>query len=299
MFTSICSSCSTFIQTHTDQSQNSKFCCKKCQKRAKRTKQHAKEYARERAIQRAVQHTKDISMDDKYGPKVISGWSNYYLSFILPTSWINNDVRCNRCYKRFTSPTVPDYCASCTEYYPVDLTCIKCNKIEHIASRSYKKHNDMCIECFNSSIFEFKCDFCNIVYDDTHNSFNMLNKHVCLICRTNNTYKKQLLLNYDKHHNELIDTILQLHYNIFVEITYKVEHCNAGYCYYHDNYYTKHENDENIIHSRRFPLMKIFDYSNLSNLVSNQDFIDFYSIPDESRCENGCEYLSYTITSVS
>ena len=290
MFTSKCTSCSVVITTNSDQSSNPNFCCKNCLKSSKSSK----------SSNHIKQNTNDISMDVKYGPKVIHGWTNYYLSFILPTSWTYNDVRCNRCHKRFMSHTVSDYCPSCTDYYPVDLTCVKCNKTEHIAPRSYKKHNNMCLTCFNSSIFEFKCDFCNTTYDDTHNSFNMLNKHVCSMCRTNNTYKKQLLLDYDKHHNELIDTILQLHDNTYVDVTYKVEYSNVGHCYYHDNYYTEHENEnnKNITLTRRFPLMKIFDPSDVSNLVSNQDFIGFYTIPNESRCENGCSYLSYTITNV-
>ena len=279
MFTSTCSICSTLIETKKDQTSNPNFRCKTCPKSTIRSKQN----------------THDISMDVKYGSKVIPGWNNYYLSFILPTIWTKNDVRCNRCHKRFLSSTVPDFCPSCTDYYPVDLTCTKCNKIEQVAPRSFKKHDNMCLPCFNSSIYEFKCDFCKIAYNDSHNSFNMLNKHVCPKCRENDTYKKQLLLNYDKNHNELIDSILQLHDNIFVEVTYKVEHYKVGYCYYHDNYYSSNTTDEDITHTQRFPLMKMFDPSDVSNLVSNQDFINFYTIPDESQCDNGCSLLIYTI----
>jgi hypothetical protein len=305
MFTSICSSCSTLIETQTDQSLNPNFRCKNCSKSSKSLKnsKSSKSSKSSKNSNHTNQYINEISMDVKYGPKVIHGWTNYYSSFILPTSWTHNNVRCNRCHKRFMSQTVPDYCPSCTDYYPVDLTCVKCNKTEHIAPRSYKKHNNMCIECFNSSIFEFKCDFCNTTYDDSHNAFNMLNKHVCPICRTDNTYKNELLHNYYEHHNELIDTILQLHDDNSVEITYTVKYSHVKYCGYHDKYYDKyydkHRDDEYRELIKQLPLMKMFDYSDVSNLMSNQDFIDIYTMPDGLQCGIGCYYVTYTITNIS
>jgi len=242
-------------------------------------------------------------MDLKYGPKVIPGWNNYYLSFILPTSWTDNDVRCNRCYKRFFSPIIPDYCSSCIEYYPVDMTCTKCDKIEHVTPKAFKKHDNKCVSCFNSSIYDFKCYYCIAPYLDSHNSFNMLNEHVCFKCRENVSYKKKLLLDYDKNHNALIDSILQLHDNIYINVTYKGKFDYSGFCYYHDNYYTERtvddndDNNDNMI-THRFPLMKIFEISDVSKLISNSDFINFYSIPDKLECENGCSRYVYNIHSV-
>jgi len=46
-------------------------------------------------------------------------------------------------------------------------------------------------------------------------------------------------------------------------------------------------------------MFDILNLSNLSNLISNQDFINFYSIPDKSECENGCSRYVYNIHSVT
>ena len=175
MFSSPCSGCSTVIMTRTDQSNNINFRCKSCVN-------HEKNFSNDKKI------------DAKYGPKVIyPQYSNIssMISKIIP-SYHQNDVRCDRCHKRFFSDIVPQYCTDCTEFIKCDHNCSKCNITIDVTPRAFKKHDNMCINCFNSTIYPFKCSYCNNTFLDSHNTYNSLNESVCHDCRDSITYKNKL-----------------------------------------------------------------------------------------------------------
>ena len=169
MFSSPCSSCSTVIITSTDQSKNINFRCKSCMNRDKNL-------------------SNDKKLDAKYGPKVI------YPQYSIIPSYHQNDVRCDRCHKRFFSDTVPKYCTDCIEFVNCEHNCSKCNITINVTPRTFKKHDNMCLSCFNSSIYPFKCSYCNKTFFDSHNTYNMLEDSVCHECRDTLMYKNKLLI---------------------------------------------------------------------------------------------------------
>lgn len=114
-FNSICFYCGITVQTKTEQINNPHFICSK---ECRQKKSNSKDI---------------INLDNKYGPKIIPKYSNNYILLIilsfLPKYWFQNDIRCNKCYKRFYSDDIPDYCDKCIyKKIPIDTNCISCSK---------------------------------------------------------------------------------------------------------------------------------------------------------------------------
>jgi hypothetical protein len=169
MFSSICTVCKAVISTKTDQSVNPNFRCKSCNTKMQN-------------------NTKDVlyaqKLDEKFGPKVINGWfSNWFPFNFIPFKTFMNDVRCDRCHNRFYAHDIPDNCPKCISIIPCDLICTKCNKQDRMTPASYKKRDNMCIDCYNSLDREFVCEYCKDTFVDSHNSYNKLNASICFKCR--------------------------------------------------------------------------------------------------------------------
>jgi hypothetical protein len=65
----------------------------------------------------------------------------------------------------------------------INSQCITCNiHISDTPIKLMRKHN-MCTNCFNMSETNFNCELCNILYSDTHASFNKINRALCKQCR--------------------------------------------------------------------------------------------------------------------
>ncbi len=150
---SACSVCSAVVQTSTDQTNNTNFTCsKECNTKLRNKKENQK-------------------IDEKYGPKVISLYS------------YQNNIRCDKCYNRFYSDKIPEYCDRCIDIIPVQIKCINCTASFKQSPKKARAKNNMCTICFNNTETEFICTVCNMNYTDTHNSYNELNTAICKICR--------------------------------------------------------------------------------------------------------------------
>lgn len=274
MFSTTCTSCSSVLMTQTDQSLNPNFRCKSCSNHKKN-------------------QTKEINLDIRFGPKVIYGWPIPLISSYLPSYICQNDVRCDKCHLRFYSNTVPAYCSSCIDTIKSDHICTKCNITTNVTPKLFSKHDSMCIECYNSSIYPFVCSYCAKTFLDSHNSYNALNISVCHACRDTPRYKNILLLNYDNNRNPLIDSILKVRSDIYVNVTYKIEYNRTGSCLYCDDF----ENSDKFI-QKRFPLIQLFDITNIDNLIENDNFHIYYSLPDSILCGSGCNSNQYTIHNI-
>jgi len=271
MFTSTCRVCCSSISTRTDQSTNPNFRCKPCNTKISTEKQQ-------------------VSFDKKFGPKIIHSWlSNTIFSSLFPSKWSMNDIRCDKCYKRFYSQNLSDYCPKCSYQIVTDMTCTKCNKIEKITPASFKKHDNMCISCYNSVQRLFKCTYCKNTFVDTHNTFNTFNDSVCVDCRKSSySFKNKLLLNYAKNHNQIIDTILDIHDKYTINVNYIVSYirttCDSDIetsGYYSDPYY---DNFVYKTYTQQFPLLKMFEFTD--DYLKNPDFIKYYQY-DRNTIQTG------------
>lgn len=275
MYSSKCVSCNAVIMTKTDQSTNSNFRCKSCAKNKK-----------------ILDAQQDI--DTKYGPKVIPGWHIPFLDSYLPDYITQNDVRCDKCFKRFYSNTVPTHCPLCFQNIPAEHVCVKCNTHCMVTPKYYTKHDSMCITCYNSSIFPFVCSYCTKTFLDSHNTYNAFNESVCHSCRDTIEFKNKLLMNYEFNNNLIVNRVLNISDNRFIDITYKPTYKRTYSCFYCEN--KNDDNDFINLITKRFPLLN--EFTNSDNIMANTDFNRYYHLPYELLCDNGCERIVYTIDRV-
>jgi hypothetical protein len=205
------------------------------------------------------------------------------LSFLFPTCWTMNNVRCDRCHNRFYSDSVPEFCPKCTTLIPINITCGRCGIIENITPASFKKHDNMCIKCYNSVKRSFKCDYCSEIYVDTHNTYNTFSKSVCVKCRDTDDFKNLLLINYNQNHNESIDSILQIS-NFTVDVTYcstllkstsTESNVDDTADYMDDKSSCIYDNIIHKIFTIKLPLIKTFTHT--PDLITNPYFVKLYS----------------------
>jgi len=78
-------------------------------------------------------------------------------------------------------------------------------------------------------------------------------------------------MNYHKHNNALIDSILNLH-DIYIDVVYKIETIDIFHG--HDDHY--HDEDNIKFSTFRLPLMQIFDKTNITNLSDDCNFHKYY-----------------------
>jgi len=286
-FNSICSYCGTTVQTSSDQTNNPRFIC-------------SKECRHEQ-----MNDLKNDNFNNRYGPKIIPKYSNRYIpSYILsflPKYWFQNDVRCNKCYNRFYSDDIPDYCDKCIyEKIPIDTTCISCSETINGTPYKLKLKKNMCIECFNLTDCDFLCTCCNTTYVDTHKAHNDLNKSICHTCRKSNRIKYKYLHLYVN--NDTINNLLDINPNYNIKIFYKVtEDKHDIYCSdYEDNDCESESNSESnpeynsYTSTLEFPLLNEFD-SDSDLLLNNKDFHYFYTPHFQSCCSSGCIIMKYKI----
>ena len=276
MFSSTCIDCNATIMTKNDQSSNPNFRCKSCIKNKKNI---------------TPIHVVDI--DIKYGPKVIYGWHIPFLSKYLPhyitQKFTQNSVRCDKCFKRFYSDDIPSHCYNCVQNIQIDHVCIKCNTHFMVSPKYYSKHDSMCIDCYNPSVFSLVCIYCKNTFLDSHYTYNAFNQSVCHCCRDTN----KLLMNYNINNNIIIDQLLGIS-GIFVNITYQPSYEHNITCFYCENSDNSDIQLENI--TKKLPLLNQF--VNTDNIMDNTNFCGHYHLDDKLLCANGCEIITYSIINV-
>jgi len=240
-----------------------------------------------------------LDIDIKYGIKVIPKYSDNYLPYfilrILPKYWFKNNVRCDKCYSRFYSDDIPQFCEKCiNNIIPINTNCIKCNRTYSSTPNKIKLKHNLCTNCFNIYDSEFICNICRCKFIDTHSTYNDLNAAICKMCRNSNKIKHKYLHFYQKFNknNETINKMLDIS-DKKIKIYYKVTNQkHSGYCLDHD------ENDvkTNIYTEEKiFPLMN--DLINLSNEILNnlEKFHYYYTPSEETTCAQGCYSKKYEI----
>jgi hypothetical protein len=280
-FNSICSYCGITVQTKTEQINNLHFICSK---ECRQKKSNSKDI---------------INLDNKYGPKIIPKYSNNYIPLIilsfLPKYWFQNDIRCNKCYKRFYSDDIPDYCDKCIyEKIPIDTNCISCSKKINGTPSKLKTKKNMCIDCFNLTDCDFICTYCNTTFVDTHNTYNDLNCSICHSCRNLDKIKYKYVHSYQN--NDTINKLLDINPNLNIRILYKVMTDNHNHDIDCSDYIDSNCTDsycEIDIKMKEFPLLNKFYNSEL--LMNNKDFHYFYTPKSESICHSNCDNIIYEI----
>lgn len=272
-FDAKCIYCNTMVKTKSDQSFNPKFVCSKdC--RTKLTEQQKQE-----------------NINKKYGVKVIPKYSSDYIPYILlkvlPQHWFQNYVRCDKCYRRFYSDDVPQFCNKCiNDTIPIDTNCSVCDKIYSATPNKIKLKHNMCTDCFSITGTDFVCDICRCIFVDTHKTYNDLDGSICMMCRSSNKIKHKYIHSYQNNDTikkmlDINEKNIKIYYNI-------IDESHDGNCY-----------ETELIEKNIFTEEKIFPFMNEFNsefnLMKSEKFNYYYTPTQTANCASGCVNKIYKI----